>query len=498
MSVELNEVKAPSIDFDATKAQKDANLSAAASFGEFPPTALDRQRIVTYSFYEKLFLGDHFEAFGQYIADSAWNDKMQKLRYVVTNFPSLISRVVADFLLSEPVRAKVEDDTAQAWLEEMWRGNQMDIQLYESALSTSYLGDAVFKIRKGSKDGLEAQLIIEEVPASAYFPIIDSMNVKSEAIKHVIAVELEINGKKYVKKEIHSAGKIEHELYRLEGTKLVEKVDLSLLGDSAPQDVEMTNVNFPLVVHFRNPKTSNSYFGISDYKDLISLFYAINNRLSSVDNILDKHSDPILTVPEGILDENGKVKKKALGVIEVGEGESGKPEYVVWDASLENAFKEIEAIVDSMLMVSEISPDIFGKGDGKSDSGKALKFKMIRTIAKTARKRMYFDESLKRLLFRAYQFAVANDCYVGALPAPKSLGQIELVWSDGLPVDELEQIEVETKKIDAGVQSKKAAIIKIDQVDADSADQKLAEIEEEKPKVEAPRMNLGKLPTAIA
>lgn len=498
MSVELDEVKAPTIDFDATNIAKNANLSEAAGFGEFPPTQEDRIRITTYLFYEKLFLGDHFEAFGQYIADSAWNDKMQKLRYVVTNFPALLTKVVSDFLLSEPVKVKIDDTKAQEWFEALWRENNLDIQLYESSLSTSYLGDAIFKIRKGEKDGKKGQLIIEEVPASVYFPVVDQMNVKAEPKKHVLAYKLSINNKDYIKKEIHTAGKIEHELYLLEGTKLVSKQPLSLLGDSAPADVEETSVNFPLVVHFKNWKTSSSYFGISDYKDLISLFYALNNRLSSVDNILDKHSDPILTVPEGILDEHGKVKKKALGVIEVGEGESGKPEYVVWDASLDNAFKQIESIIDSLMMVSEISPDVFGKGEGKSDSGKALKFKMMRTLAKTARKRMYYDASLKKLLKRAYEFALVNECLVDDLPAPRTNKKIELVWSDGLPVDELEQIDVESRKIDAGVQSKKDAIQKIDQIDASSAEQKLQQIDAEKPKIEIPRMGFDKLPTAIA
>ena len=212
---------------------------------------------------------------------------------------------------------------------------------------------------------------------------------------------------------------------------------------------------------------------MSDYKDLDSIFFAINNRMSKVDNILDKHGDPILTVPPGILDEKGQVKKKSLGVIEIGEGETGKPEYIVWDAKLESAFTEIEKLVDFMYLTSEISPDILGIGQGKSDSGRALKFKLMRTIAKVARKKLYFDKTLKEMLFTAQKLAVAYSIKVDGKALSGEPMRPEIEWQDGLPIDASEQIDTETKALDAGITTTKAAIMRVYGVDEKAADKML-------------------------
>jgi hypothetical protein len=224
------------------------------------------------------------------------------------------------------------------------------------------------------------------------------------------------------------------------------------------------------------------YFGISDYYDLDSLFFAINNRMSKVDNILDKHSDPILAVPPGILDEKGRVKKKSLGVIEIEEGESGQPTYITWDASLENAFSEIEKLVEFIYMIGEVSPDVLGMGEGQSDSGRALKFKLMRTIAKVARKKLYYDTAIKRVLYKAQVLAKQYNIKIDGKSLQGDPMMPELEWSDGLPIDGTEMITDEVMQVDAGLKSKKAAIMTINQVDEESAKEMLKEADDESKK----------------
>ncbi len=277
----------------------------------------------------------------------------------------------------------------------------------------------------------------------------------------------------------------------MEGTKIIAQVDISILGIPGLQPVVPTGINKPLLFHIPNWKTGNRYFGLSDYHDLDALFFAINNRLTKTDNILDKHSDPILMVPPGVLDEKGNVNKKALGVIEVQEGENSKPEYIVWDASLENAFKEIEHLVEKLMMTAEISPDVFGLGKGQSDSGRALKYKLLRTIAKAARKKLYYDAKIKEMVYTAQEMSKIWGLEAGGKKLQGDPSPVEVRWNDGIPVDEKEQAEIEAIKIDAGVQSKKGAIMDIEQVDEKAAEEKLKEIEAEEPKVEVPTMGLG-------
>lgn len=446
----------------------------------FPPEN-EVPRITLYDYYSALFSGDHFEAFNIKVGDDeSFAKAWKKLRYTVVNFAGLISKITADMLFSEPIKIIVPDGD-QEWVEGLWRENMMDGQCYESALSNSYLGDGLFKLRIDTRTttAKKPSVIIEDTTPKIYFPDVDDFNVRALPKKETLAWVFEVSGAKYVRMEIHTAGTIENKVFKLKGNKLDAEQPLSLLGIPDIKDTESTNVDFSLLQHVPNWKTGDRFFGISDYYDLDSLFYAVNNRMSKIDNILDKHSDPILTVPPGILDEKGRVKKSQLGVIEIQDGESGKPEYVVWDASLENAFKQIEKLVEFMYMVGEVSPDVLGLGQGVSDSGRALKFKLMRTIAKVARKKLYYDYALKQLVYKSQVLGKEWGIEVNGKKLQGEPVMPEIEWSDGLPQDEIEALDNEIKAVDAGLKSKKEAIMTLYNVDEKTAEGRIKDMQKE-------------------
>lgn len=491
MAVELNDVKDPGRDLVSNNPEKiTENIAMAANYGEFPyPDAINRLNY--YDYYTKLFMGDHFNAFSIAIDNEQWGRAYARLRYVMVNFAGLVSKVIADFLFSEPITIKCPDGD-QEFIDALVRQNHLDTQLYESALTNSYLGDDLFKLRAGPRNfGENSTVIIENTTPKIYFPKVNPFNVREQPNDVELAWTFTQNNIKYLRKEIHSPGQIRNEVWELKGNKIVAQVDISILGIPNLQPLVPTGINRPLIYHVANWKTGNRHFGISDYFDLDSLFFAINNRMTKTDNILDKHSDPILMVPPGVLDEKGQVKKKALGVIEVGEGETGKPEYIVWDASLDNAFKQIEGLVNNLLMTAEISKDVFGMGTGQSDSGRALKYKLLRTIAKASRKKLYYDAAIKDMLYTAQIWAKQLGLTVDGKKLQGDPSPIEIDWKDGIPTDETEQIENEVKAVDAGLTSKKASIMRIYGVDEATAEKMLKDIEKEKPKIELPSMKVG-------
>lgn len=470
--------------------QPDQQQAATASegFGTFPPFT-SRPRLATYDYSERLFNGDHFNAFNIRISDQDYNRAYARLRYVQVNFAGIVSKVIADMLFGEPITVKAEDGD-QDFIDSLVYQNQLDVQFYESALGNSYMGDAVFKLRVGPRNpGEKSTVIIEDITPRIYFPEVDGFNVRAEPKEKTLAWTFTIGPKKYLRKEIHERGTIRNELWEMEGEKIITPAPLSILDANMPA-IQATGINQSLIVHVPNWKTGNRHFGISDYTDLDNLFYALNNRMTKIDNVLDKHTDPILMVPPGVLDEKGNVKKKALGVIEIGEGETGKPEYIVWDASLENAFKEIEKLVEFMYLVGEISPDVLGLGEGVSDSGRALKFKLMRTIAKVARKKLYYDRAIKQVLYIAQLLAKQWGLEAEPGVSLKSEPVVpEIQWADGLPIDISEQIETETAAIDAGITTKKDAIMRVYSVDEQAAEDKVKEIADET-KITMPAMDL--------
>lgn len=436
-------------------------------------------RLADYDYYESLFLGKHFEAFNIRVDDERYTKAYSKLRYVCSNFAGLISKLVADMLFSEPITVSVPEGD-QAFVDAFWRANKLDVQCYESALSNSYLGDALFKLRIGKLYPYDdsSTVIAEDITPKIYFPNYDTGNVRAVPESQELCWIVEVNAIKYLRKEIHSSGMIENKLFLLEGENTMKEVDIRLFDDTLTP-VEVVDIKQSLITHIPNWRAGNRYFGLSDYMDIDSLFYAINNRMSSIDNILDKHSDPILMVPPGVMDEKGNVRKKALGVIEVADNDLQKPEYIIWDASLENAFREIEKLVEMVYLVGEVSPDILGVGKGTSDSGRALKYKLLRTIAKTARKKLYYDGAIKEMIYNAQLLAQAYGLSVNGVKLTKAPVMPEISWADGIPVDAKEQLENETMAIDAGVTSKRAAISRIYQMDEKASESMLTEIKEE-------------------
>lgn len=454
---------------------------------KFPPTK-DLQRINDYEIYEKIFFGEHYEAFNVATGGEFGQDmkKLDKLRYVAANFGGMISKLSADMLFEEFPKITIPE--ADEFVDALIESNNLKTQFYESALENSYRGDAVFRIR-----GEEKQVIIEDLNPSVYFPEYDENNIRKEPKAHILAWRVGLGGtnpttgkqRQGMFMERHLKGTIEYHLYEIDGAG-------NVLGEITPIESyypeikasEATNIKDFLVVHIPNFRVNSRFFGISDYKDLLSLFAAIENRLTKVDNILDKHGDPILAVPEGVLDEEGNVNRKSFGVIEVPtDGGSGqKPEYIVWDANLDSAFKEIDKLVEFLFMTSETSSAAFGLDkNGAAESGRALKYKLLRTIAKKHRKELYYDCGLKRLFKNACEFAKANKFMAGEVAwKGDKVGKVQIEWQDGIINDALETLEVEEKKQAMGISSDVDIIARTEGISVKEAEEKLAKIREQK------------------
>jgi hypothetical protein len=449
------------------------------------PTEDSVLRLRQYGTYERLLEGNHYTA---YIADVGkdFSERFKYLRYLQCNFAGLISKVMADVLFGEKatIESKDKNKEQQAFIDALVYENRLDTQLYESALFNSARGDAVLRVRVD-----DDQIKIEDINPAMYYPEVggnfrDEPEVKILAWKTYYEKE---DGKvdTYLIKEIHTVGLIETRIYLMKGKdekEIAKPVAIDeyneLMGTDFKETVE-TKIDVIPIIHIPNFRINNSYWGVSDYHDLQSIFFAINNRMTSVDNILDKHGDPILAVPEGILDENGNVQKEKLGMVEVRTGED-RPEYVVWNANLDVAFQQIDELIKMVFLIGEISPDVVGLDTGKSgaESGRALKLRMLRTLAKKNRKALYYEEAIQRAIETASKFAnngfKAGDVkYKGEPIVPN------VTFADGIVDDKVEEITNETMKLEAGLTSKKRAIKVIEDMDDKEAERVVKEIEKD-------------------
>lgn len=443
----------------------------------------DQTRISRYGRNDQLFDGEHFKAFKENMGLAQLDPQViqahESLKYVTSNMAALISKVSADLLFSEPLIFRYEDKNLEKWMEDLSFTNEIHTQLYESALVASRRGDTVFKLRAE-----DDEVIIEEISASHYFPRVNKNNVRQKPQEVVIQWEVTVNGKKLVRREIHVPGMIEQQVWESKDSQLGAKLPLEQYFPNL-EEIQETGVDRILVFHVPNFRKGGSFWGEDDYKGLEGLFRAINNRLTKNENVLDKHTDPILAIPEGVLDEKGQVKRDKLGVFVLEErdmgGATAKPEYITWNANLEASFKQLDKLVEHLFMTSEISPNALGMGDAIAESGRALRIRLMRTLSKVKRKRLYYDQALKDLLYTAALFAQANSLTAlgNRFPVNTLPDRPNIEWQDGLPHDDDEVITNETAKLDAGLQTKAGAISNIENISLEDAQVKADKIKEE-------------------
>jgi hypothetical protein len=446
---------------------------------QYPPQK-DIDRLAKYDTYEKLFEGNHRIAFSKRLEQYAeqFAGDMSLVRYVVLPYPRIISTISADLLFEEQPKVVLENETNQDFVDKLWYENSMWTTLYEEALVSSYKGDSVLRIL-----AVDGQVKVDTVKPDVYFPVYNDNNVKAPVKEHILAYIQMIDEKQYLVVETYRVGEIETQVYGFkDGVIDGEYNPMDMLGIKPIVKTNLGN-GFSLIHHIKNWGMSGKFWGISDYEDLMDLFFAINNRLSRNEHILDKHGDPILAVPKNVLDKNGNVSIQKVKMIEKSShpmsGESDKPEYIVWDSKLESSFAQIDVLLEQLWISSQMSPTLFGLTKyGVAESGRALKYKLLRTLSLKHRKQMYWDNGIKSLIESAIEFARNNSLTSDGL-SPAETEVPVIYWQDGIIMDELEILEAEKGKLDYDLTTREDAISNIDGITSNEAEEKLQRIQKE-------------------
>jgi SPP1 family phage portal protein len=265
--------------------------------------------------------------------------------------------------------------------------------------------------------------------------------------------------------------------YNLDG----EVTSFKITGEfTKDQRTVETGVPMPLIVHVPNYATDDSWEGIDDITELRPIMDEINNRLSQIALILDKHSDPAISVPAGSLQEdadgNPTFRVGLDKVFETMGKDDVKPEYITWDGQLQNAFTELEKLVQYLLTLAEIPEVAIGMGDAgtSGSSGLAIKWRMNSLLAKVNRKRQYYNKGLKRvfMLAQLLEKAVGKADYELFTPL--------INFRDGLPKDEMEMANiVSTRTGGAVTMSQKRALMYLDDMTEEQAEAEMERIKEE-------------------
>lgn len=483
--------------------------------GSFYPNVTKEhgKRIARYKENKKLFLGEHADLLEKY--NDVLPTYQQRSLYITSNLASLICKKSADFLFGETAlysSGGKDDSPEQMKLEEWVADNDLNITNYESALSNAYRGDSFYKVRWGQEHGgmvpkeLDPfKVIIEAQNAEYVFPE-TYPDDETRIMAYHIAIPMEIGGTDgqewILNVESHYPNRITYRTFRMNpvdsaftGTPYVsrrsvytgeaqveyEHLSFRIYAEETEQYREIeTNIPFPLVVHVPNFSTDDSWQGIDDLTELKGLFAEMNARLSHIAEILSKHADPAMIVPQGTLveDENGQPMYR-VGVDKVFEvdGDGTEPKYLTWNGQLEHAFRELDKILELILMNAEIPAVALGLSESgtSGSSGLAIKWRLNSLLAKINRKRQYYDKALRRVLTIAQLVEADRKSQVDF-----DFFVPHIKFQDGLPQDNLEQATIMQMRTGGKATiSQKRAIMELEGVSEERATQILEELDEE-------------------
>lgn len=458
--------------------------------GSHYPPVEHQERITRYRENKKLFLGEHYDVFQKYqnLPDSV---------YVSSNLAGLICKKSADFLFGEAPTfsaGKESDSEEQRRLDEWVRTNNLPMKLQQSATGNAFRGDSFFKVRWGQlwngkvSEKFDPYRVIIELQNPKYvFPETaegDATLIEAYHIAYPTAIKG--SGEDWILNvESHYPNKIVYRKFRMILTQgyLDEPLEWKIIGEIESERREFeTGVPFPLVVHIPNYATDDSWEGIDDISEHKPLFDELNRRLSAIATILDKHADPAIAVPAGVLGEDeygnptfvvGRDK-----VFEVMGKDDVIPQYITWNGQLQAAFEEIDRIVEMILINAEIPALALGKGESgtSGNSGLAIKFRLNSLLAKINRKRQFYDKGLKELFLICQLLEKSK---LGSR-ANYDLFDVKIHFKDGLPKDEMEMANI--MNIRTGGKptiSQKTALMLLDGLTEEQAEAEISRIEEE-------------------
>ena len=441
----------------------------------FPPDS-EQERLRRYEENKLLFEDEHAQVY---------KTQFERIERIVGNFDKVVSYAtifnfqklttlkIADFVFGSSPTISVNGDEKQKLINKILMETDFFNKLYISAIDVSRYGDSVFQVAK-SKNG---RIRLYVTSPSLWFPVVDNGNIK-EFLYHCFCRVYIIDSKKKIyglKVQIHDPedpSVCREQQYQLEG-----KPGRFRIGDKLTDDEEErieTELGVCPVFRVSNTPTSDRCFGIDDYSSIDSIVSELIVRVSQVSKVLDRFSSPAMTGPQSALTYNEELDRWELRMSDYYErnNESDpKPEMIVWDASLDANFKQIEILINQLYTISEMGSAVFGDlshSAGNVASGTALRRLMISPLAKARRIANSYDRVIKEML------SVCAAVY-GTKINPT---EISIKWNDGLPNDPQEEAELmNTRTGGKATMSRFRALQLFDGMSDSDADKEIAQID---------------------
>jgi SPP1 family phage portal protein len=392
-------------------------------------------------------------------------------RWIINKLASWQFEIPIDFNATPDgdVTDKVEQD-----LYELHKQNKMDSKLYQAAVEANKSGGVVFKL---AYDTTGKRLKIHARPRMECFPITEFDDYETINKVHFVAFKDEKTIWKQTYELVDVLGKkvcyIEEAEY---DTRNIQEPSRVII-EYQPLGINGKWLDFIPVYIVPNTPQIGEVWGMSELEDLVPLIDAINMKYSDLSDSLrfDMFAITIL-LNTGKLDST-KVKPGAVWELIGGDPQGAmKPEIF----KLESQFQYIESLkylIDNLesaiIQFSETIDLNIQKIEGLGNlSGVALKLMFAAILSKTARKNMIWGDKLREMYLGMLKMLNVYEGY----DIPDEF-DLEILFHDPLPQNELEQVQILSAKIADGLIALSTAM---DEIGIQDPEAEIAKILEER------------------
>lgn len=435
------------------------------------PSPVELERIGTLKNYQKLYDGEHFAVLGLHEMIKAQYVKEKDIVYLAHNLPAYISDFYGDFVAGDPDQMTIRGNTGQTEVDDF-----VDTVVYENDLveKVSDIGtqqsEFGFSVLLGWLDSTGSYRI-SCVGQDQYFPQSDGSVVFAtwktvvtnnglSKTTYCLTQHYRLEGDDCV---------IERQAWECDGQGVIAKpfdfkILASYVGQSEMQESEkLTGLGDLPIRQIDNSQRTRWGFGKSDYADIMPQLAETNERSTHIATQLLKNLDAKMQLPASMFNEDGKVEKfEAIGIESKDEPDA---KYIINSNPLiAEAREHITSQVKTISLITAVPMWELLKS-AMPERVESLRIQLFATSRRTARKRARIKRALNDMFRIGFKLKGINYDE-----------DIEIAFSDVMPVDELSQANTESIKVTSGLTSKRSAIMRLENVDIEEAEAELKQI----------------------
>lgn len=412
-------------------------------------------------------------------------DGPKQRRMFTLNMGKIVSSEMASLVYNEKCEISIDNETVSEFIHEVFKHNKFDKKFQDYVEYMFAHGGMVIKPYVEND-----KIMLSFVTADCFIPISWRNDTINEA---VFPYEFKKRNKKYTHLEWHlwenGVYVIRNEVYESQnGVDLGVKVPLKNFFPDLEEEVSIGNIKRPIFAYFK-PNTANnidiqSPLGISIFANALDTMKAIDTAFDSFHREFRLGRKRILVpahMVKTVIDpETGAAHRYFDSTDETYEafGDGNMDSDKIQDISIELRVEEHVSAINALLNIFAMQTG-FSTGTFTFD-GQSMKTatEVISEQSKTFKSKQSHENIIEEALQELIDSIVAMGVLYGMINAPEEY-EVTVSFDDSIAEDKGAEINQQTQLVAAGMQSKKRAIMKVQGVTEEEAQQILQEIIEE-------------------